>query len=96
MSYNGFVKYFDWSKEKNEKLKKERGINFNDIVSILNNKQFLDVISNPSGKHSNQKVFVIGMNNYIYYVPFIEDKEKFFLKTIIPSRKATKRYLPKK
>jgi len=46
-----------------------------------------------NAKYVGQKIFVININNYAYLVPFVEDEEKVFLKTIIPSRKATKKYL---
>lgn len=95
MSYNGKVKYLDWSLEKNEWLKKLRNIGFEQISDALLGDGFLDVIDNPSKNFLKQKVFVINCNNYIYYVPFIEDEDKFFLKTIIPSRKALKKYLNK-
>ena len=86
------MKFHEWSKEKNENLKKERGIGFEEIVLKLIKGEILDVISNPSRNFPNQKIFVIEINNYIYYVPYVEDKEKIFLKTIIPSRKLVKKY----
>jgi len=86
------MKFHEWSKEKNDNLKKERGIGFEEIVLKLIKGEILDVISNPSRNFPNQKIFVIEINNYIYYVPYVEDKEKIFLKTIIPSRKLVKKY----
>lgn len=87
--------FYEWSQEKNEKLKKERGVGFEEIVLKIINKEILDIISNPSQNHPSQRVYVIEINNYIYYVPHVEDGEKVFLKTIIPSRKATKKYFKK-
>lgn len=95
MSYNYFVKYIEWNWEKNEKLKKERGIGFEEIVLKIFNEEVLDDIENPSQNFPKQRVFVVSVGNYIFYIPYVEDKEKIFLKTIIPSRKATKRYLEK-
>lgn len=89
------MKFFEWDKEKNDKLKKERGIGFEEVVLKIINGEILDIISNPSQNHPSQRVFVIEINNYIYYVPHIEDNNVVFLKTIIPSRKATKKYLNK-
>jgi len=89
------MRFYDWDKEKNDKLKKERGIGFEEIVLKIINGEVLDIISNPSQNHPNQKVYVIEINSYVYYVPHVEDNEKVFLKTIIPSRKATKKYLIK-
>ncbi len=91
------MKYFDWDKEKNERLRIERDICFEDILTILEEKDFLDVVEHPNTiKYPNQKMFVIEWDEYVYLVPFVEDEEKYFLKTIIPSRKATKQYLEKK
>ena len=91
------MKYFDWDKEKNEHLRIERDICFEDILNILEEKAFLDVVEHPNKKkYPNQKMFVIVWNEYVYLIPFVEDEEKYFLKTIIPSRKATKQYLERK
>ncbi len=89
------VKYLDWNLEKNNWLKENRNIGFEEIAIAIIEGDLLDVIDNPSKNFSKQKVFVVKIDKYIYYIPFIEDEEKFFLKTIIPSRKATKKYLEK-
>jgi len=89
------MKYFDWNKEKNQKLKKERGVSFEEVVILIGEEKVIDVISNPSKNFSNQKVYIIEINQYIYYIPFVEDEEKIFLKTIIPSRKVKNKYLKK-
>jgi len=90
------MKYFDWSKKKNNKLKKERNISFENILIAISEKKILDIIKHPNQeKYKGQKIFIININNYAYLVPLVEDKEKIFLKTIIPSRKATKKYLIK-
>ena len=89
------MKLYEWNKEKNDKLKKERGLGFEEVVLKIINEEVLDIIANPSQNYPNQKVYVIKINDYIYYVPHVEDKEKIFLKTIIPSRKATKKYINK-
>ncbi len=88
------MKYFDWNQEKNNKLKQERSISFEDILDCINNGLILDIVENKNKKrYSNQRIFVINIREYVYLVPFVEDDEKIFLKTIIPSRKATKKYL---
>ena len=89
------MKYLDWNLEKNNWLKKNRDIGFEEIAISIIEGDLLDIIVNSSKNFPNQKVFVVKVNKYIYYVPFIEDEVKFFLKTIIPSRKATKKYLKK-
>lgn len=88
------MKYFDWSAEKNELLKRERDVSFEEIVVAINEGNLLDILVHPkSKKHPNQKIFVIEIENYAYLIPFVEDDEKIFLKTIFPSRKATKNYI---
>ena len=90
------MKMIDWNTEKNERLKKERNISFETISEKIISKDIIDIIKHPNhAKYPNQKVFIIEVNDYIYYVPFIEDEDKIFLKTIIPSRKATNKYLRK-
>ena len=87
------MKYFEWNEEQNEKLKKERNISFETIVSQIELGHLLDIIEQPNiGKYKNQKIYIVEYENYAYLVPFVEDAEKVFLKTIIPSRKATKKY----
>lgn len=89
------MKYLDWNLKKNDWLKKNRDIGFEEVANAVTGDDLLDIIDNPSKNFPNQKVFVVKINRCIYYVPFIEDEEKFFLKTIIPSRKARKKYLEK-
>jgi len=81
-----------WDAEKNKKLKTERGISFEEIVVCIENRQVLAIIENPGKKRTEQMVFVVELNNYVYYVPFVKDEDDIFLKTIIPSRRLTKKY----
>jgi uncharacterized DUF497 family protein len=88
------MKYYSWNEDKNQKLKDERGISFEEVVQTLEDGSYLDIIKHPNqNKYGHQKMFIIAIDNYAYLVPFVEDEEKIFLKTIIPSREATKRYL---
>jgi len=88
------MKYFDWNLKKNEKLLEERNVCFEDIMIAINEENILDIVEHANvKKYPNQKIFIVNINNYAYLIPFIEDKEKVFLKTIIPNRKATKKYL---
>lgn len=88
------MKYFDWNEAKNEQLKKERDISFEEVLLAIENNQILDIVVHSNKKlYPNQRIFIIKVNSYAYLVPFIEDEMKVFLKTIIPSRKATKDYL---
>ena len=94
MSYTKIMKYFDWNNQKNEQLKEERDISFEDCVIVIEEGKILDIIEHQNKeKYLNQKIFVVNINNYAYLIPFIEDEEKIFLKTINPSRKATKKYI---
>jgi hypothetical protein len=89
---------FEWSDAKNSQLKLEREIFFEEIVFSIEHGGLIDVMPHPNPeKYPNQSVYVIRINNYIYLVPFVKDDTGVrFLKTIIPSRKATKRYLEDK
>ena len=91
------MKIFNWSKEKNIWLKKNRGISFEDVLFYLENDGLLDDLEHPNKKkYPNQNIFVIIIENYACLVPYIESDTEIFLKTIIPSRKATSKYLEKK
>lgn len=91
------IKYFDWDVTKNEVLKQEREIGFEDILIAIDEGRLLDILVHPnSRRYPNQKIFIVSVSGYAYVVPYIEDDEKIFLKTIIPSRKATKDYIIKK
>jgi len=88
------MKYFSWNEEKNELLKEERQISFEDIVFYIAQGFLLDILEHPNQeKYLGQKIFVVEIDEYAYLVPFVEDEHEIFLKTIIPSRKATKKYL---
>lgn len=87
------MKYFDWDEEKNQKLKKERDLGFEDIVIAIIEGGLLVTLTHP--KRANQRIYIVNIDNYAYVVPFVENKEKYFLKTIYPSRTMTKKYLIK-
>ena len=88
------MKYFSWDEDKNELLKEERQISFEDVVFYIEQGFLLDVLEHPNQeKYQGQKIFVVEIDEYAYLVPFVEDEREIFLKTIIPSRKATRRYL---
>jgi uncharacterized DUF497 family protein len=88
------MKYFEWDGVKNAKLKEERGISFEEIVFHIGRGDILDILEHPNqDRYMGQKMFVINVEGYAYLVPFLETEDEVVLKTIIPSRKATKRYL---
>ncbi len=85
---------FDWDDEKNALLKKTRGVSFEDVVYHIENGDILDIIRHPNAsRYPNQEIIVLNMEGYVYLVPYVEREGTRFLKTIIPSRKATKEYL---
>jgi len=88
------MKYFDWNQDKNEWLIRERGISFEAIVVAVEEGGILDIVEHSNKRrYPNQRVFIVKFQEYAYLVPFVEDEEKVFLKTIIPSRKATEKYI---
>ena len=88
------MKYFTWDTGKNEKLRAERGISFEEIVFHIEQGDVLDILEHPNQeKYEGQRVLVVKVEDYVYLVPFIETENEVVLKTIIPSRKATERYL---
>ncbi len=91
------MKYYDWGAEKNEQLKKERGIGFEERVAAINEGMILHTLIHPEQKkYPGQRIYVVKINQYAYLVPFVEDDEKVFLKKIYQSRKATKNYIVNK
>ena len=88
------MKYFDWDESKNQTLQQERNISFEQVIVAINEGNILKIITHHNQKkYPNQHIFVIEINDYAYLVPYAEDDKKIFLKTIIPSRKATKQFL---
>ena len=88
------MKHFRWSPQKSETLKAERGISFESIVVSIEAGGLLDILAHPNqAKYPRQRVLVVACDNYAYLVPFVEEEGYFFLKTAIPSRKATRDYL---
>lgn len=88
---------FNWDPEKNKWLKKERHIFFEELAILLGNGSLWNIMEHPQKEnYPNQEIFLIPINNYIYFVPFVMDGDTFFLKTAFPSRKATRDYLKEK
>lgn len=84
----------NWNTEKNIRLKAERDVSFEEILSAVANGGLLDVLEHPNKtQYPDQRLWVVRLRGYVYLVPFVETKQEIFLKTIIPSRKATKQYL---
>jgi uncharacterized DUF497 family protein len=91
------MKNINWNTEKSLALKESRGICFEDVVFHIEKGDILDDYQHPNQqKYAGQRIMVVGINNYAYLVPYVENKDEVFLKTIIPSRKETERYFGEK
>ncbi len=87
------MKTYVWNSEKNDILKKERAISFEEVVFNIKLGNEVDIFDHPNQeRYPGQKISVVIVEGYAYLVPFVETDEEIFLKTIIPSRKATKQY----
>lgn len=88
------VKIFAWNEDKNTLLKSERQVCFEDVIISIEMGFLLNILEHPNQeKYKGQKVLVVQIDDYVYLVPFVENETEVFLKTIIPSRQATKKYL---
>ena len=88
------MKIFDWDERKNEKLKKERGISFEEVILCIQEGKVLAILEHPNPRrYKGQKLVIIEIENYAYVVPYEERGDTIYLKTVFPSRKYTKIYL---
>jgi len=88
------MKQINWNAEKNQLLMVERGISFEDVLFALQAGSLLDDLAHPNdSKYPNQRIFVVEIDEYAWLVPYVENEDEIFLKSVIPSRKATKHYL---
>lgn len=87
------MKPISWNAEKNALIKAERGVSFEDVVFHIMAGDILDTVDHPNQERCpGQQIHVIAIEGYVYLVPFVESEDEVFLKTVIPSRKATKTY----
>ncbi len=90
------MKFVAWDVQKNERLKIERRISFEEVIEAIVNEQIIGKFPHPNQeRYPGQQVYVVAFDEYVYIIPFVEDEEKIFLKTIYPSRKYTKKYIEK-
>jgi len=88
------VKLFRWNPDKNDRLKTGRGISFEEIVLAIEEDGLKDILVHPNQRrYPGQVVLVVAYRGYVFLVPSVEEGTHYFLKTIIPSRKATRDYL---
>ena len=91
------MKLFLWDPEKNEWLKRERGISFEQVVLHIEQGDLLDILEHPNPqKYPGQRILIVRLEEYVYLVPCLEMEDGVVLKTIIPSRKLTKQYSQKR
>jgi uncharacterized DUF497 family protein len=92
--YDCIMKPINWNTEKNIHLQSERGVSFEEVLAAMAHGALLDVVSHPNTEqYPNQYIYVVRIRGYAYLVPFVETDKEIFMKTIIPSRIATKKYL---
>ncbi len=85
---------FGYNVEKNNKLKQERDISFDEIIAIIESGGAIDVLEHLNkSDYPGQKIYIVDVDGYIWLVPFVENEGEVFLKTAFPSRKHTKQYL---
>lgn len=87
------MKQINWNAEKNQLLMSERGVSFEDVLFALRSGRLLDDLVHPNNENPNQRMLVVEIDGYAWLVPYVENEEEIFLKSVIPSRKATKHYL---
>ena len=88
------MRRFRWNPDKNKTLKAERGISFEQIVLAIEDSDVLDVLRRPNERrYPSQRILVVAVEGYAYLVPYVEEPDGYFLKTVTPSRKATRAYL---
>jgi hypothetical protein len=88
------MKVILWDEQKNAWLKLNRGLGFERVAALMERGQVLDLMDHPDReKYPNQRMAIVEVDGYAYLVPYVEDSEAVFLKTVIPSRKATRKYL---
>jgi hypothetical protein len=94
--YKANIKPFRWAADKNDLLKRERGVSFEKVVVAIEAGGLMDVLAHPNpARYPHQKVLVVRCDYYVHLVPFVEESDRYFVKTSIPSRKATRDYLKK-
>jgi hypothetical protein len=87
------MKAIRWNHDKNEQLKRERYVSFEEVVYHIEQGDIVDIALHPNQeKYPNQQIYVVRLRGYLHLVPFIETADEIFLKTIIPSRKAEREY----
>lgn len=91
------MKVFQWNNEKNELLKKNRGVSFEQVVILMEREDVFETIEHPNqDRYPGQKIATVIIEDYAYLVPYVQKSDEIFLKTIVPSRKATNKFMRSK
>jgi len=91
------MKVFRWDNDKNELLKNNRGVCFEQVVILMDREDILETVEHPNqNKYPRQKIATVMIDDYAYLVPYVQKSDEIFLKTIIPGRKATNKYVRSK
>jgi len=90
LAYTYHMKYLNWNSEKNEILKRERGISFEQVAYLIESDQIIGIEENPG--RPNQRMYILEIDDYVIIVPYVENDDEIFLKIAFPSRKYTKKY----
>ncbi len=84
---------FNWDREKNKTLRRERNVCFEDVVALIEEGKVLEIIRHPNTeRYPHQKIYLVLLNGYVHMVPYVRTENEIFLKTIIPSRKMHRLY----
>jgi uncharacterized DUF497 family protein len=90
------MKIFNWDEEKNNWLKRERGVSFEQVVFCIEEGKLLDIVRHPNQeRYKGQRLYIVDIDDYAFVVPYVESEGCIFLKTVFPSRKYTSMYLRK-
>lgn len=85
---------FDWGPTKNAELRARHGFGFERVLVALADGMLLDERTHPNKeRYGHQRQLVVLIDDYAWVVPFVSDGERVFLKTLFPSRQATREYL---
>ena len=88
------MRLITWSEPKNAWLKENRGVSFEQVAVLIEQGKTVDVFDHPDqDKYPGQKIAVVEIDQYALLVPFDVEGDEMILRTIIPSRKSTKKYL---
>ena len=83
-----------WNEEKNQQLKSERGLSFEDVVTAIEDGRTLDDIEHPhADRKGRQRLLIVEIGGYACVVPYVGDGQRIFLKTVYYSRAMQKKYM---